>query len=208
MSEILVGELTVPSNYVLIDFENVHPKNLELLAEHPLNVYVFVGENQAKIPFDLADSMQLLGKDARYIKIAGTGQNALDFHIAYYIGLLAAKEPDASFYIISKDKGFDPLVRHLNSKKIHTQRQKDLGEIPFLQLSKTTSVDEQITAIVQNLGGRGQSRPRKVKTLQNTINSLFTKKLNQAELTALVKELQKRKLIVVDQSNVSYKLPH
>ena len=208
MSEIPVGELTVPSNYVLIDFENVQPKNLELLAEHPLKVYVFVGENQAKIPFDLADSMQLLGKDARYIKIAGTGQNALDFHIAYYVGLLAAKEPDASFYIISKDKGFDPLVRHLNSKKIHTQRQKDLGEIPFLQLSKTTSVDEQITAIVKNLGGRGQSRPRKVKTLQNTINSLFTKKLNQAELTALVKELQKRKLIVVDQSNVSYKLPH
>ena len=208
MSEIPVGELTVPSNYVLIDFENVQPKNLELLAEHPLKVYVFVGENQAKIPFDLADSMQLLGKDARYIKIAGAGQNALDFHIAYYVGLLAAKEPDASFYVISKDRGIDPLIRHLISKKIHIQRQKDLGEIPFLQLSKTTSVDEQIAAIVKNLGGRGQSRPRKVKTLQNTINSLFTKKLNQEELTALVKELQKRKLIVVDQSNVSYKLPH
>ena len=198
----------MPSNYVLIDFENVHPKNLELLAEHPLKVYVFVGEYQAKIPFDLADSMQLLGKDARYIRITGTGQNALDFHIAYYVGLLAANEPDASIYIISKDKGFDPLIRHLNSKKVHIQRRKDLGEISFLQLSKTTSVDEQIAAIVKNLGGRGQSRPRKVKTLQNAINSLFTKKLNPAELKALVKELQKRKLIVVDQSNVSYKLPH
>lgn len=198
----------MPSNYVLIDFENVQPKNLELLAKHPLKVYVFVGENQAKIPFDLADSMQILGSDARYIKIAGNGQNALDFHIAYYVGLLAAQEPDASFYIISKDKGFDPLVRYLISKKTHIQRKKDLGEIPFLQLSKTTSVDEQIAAIVKNLGGRGQSRPRKVKTLQNTINSLFTKKLDQKELTALVKELQRRKLIVVDKSHVSYKLAH
>jgi hypothetical protein len=198
----------LPSNYVLIDFENVQPKNLELLAEHPLKVYVFVGENQAKIPFDLADSMQLLGNNARYIKITGTGQNALDFHIAYYVGLLAAKEPDASFFIISKDKGFDPLIRHLTNKKIHIQRQKDLGELPFLQLSKTTSIDEQIAAIVKNLGGRGQSRPRKVKTLQNTINTLFTKKLDQKELAALVQELQKRKLIVVNQSNVSYKLPH
>ena len=81
----------MPSNYVLIDFENVQPKNLELLAEHPLKVYVFVGETQAKIPFDLADSMQLLGNNARYVKITGTGQNALDFHIAYYIGRLAAK---------------------------------------------------------------------------------------------------------------------
>lgn len=198
----------MPSNYVLIDFENVQPKNLELLAEHPLKVYVFVGETQAKIPFDLADSMQLLGNNARYVKITGTGQNALDFHIAYYIGLLAAKEPDASFSIISKDKGFDPLVRHLTGKKVHIQRHKDLGEIPFLQLSGTTSIDEQIAAIVKNLGGRGQSRPRKVKTLQNTINSLFAKKLEQKELKALVNELQKRKLIVVNQSNVSYKLPH
>ena len=198
----------MPSNYVLIDFENVQPKNLELLAEHPLKVYVFVGETQAKIPFDLADSMQLLGNNARYVKITGTGQNALDFHIAYYVGLLAAKEPDASFSIISKDKGFDPLVRHLTGKKVHIQRHKDLGEMPFLQLSGTTSIDEQIAAIVKKLGGRGQSRPRKVKTLQNTINSLFAKKLEQKELKALVNELQKRKLIVVNQSNVSYKLSH
>jgi hypothetical protein len=198
----------VPSNYVLIDFENVQPKNLELLAEHPLKVYVFVGETQAKIPFDLADSMQLLGNNARYVKITGTGQNALDFHIAYYIGLLAAKEPDATFSIISKDKGFDPLVRHLTGKKVHIQRHKDLGEMPFLQLSGTTSIDEQVAAIVKNLGGRGQSRPRKVKTLQNTINTLFAKKLEQKELKALVNELQKRKLIVVNQSNVSYKLSH
>lgn len=197
----------MPSNYVLIDFENVHPKNLELLTKHPFKVYVFVGENQAKIPFDLADSMQLLGKEARYIKITGNGQNALDFHIAYYIGLLATKEPDASFYIISKDRGFDPLVRHLKSQRIRIQRNKDLGEIPVLQLSTTTSVDEQIAAIVKNLGGRGQSRPRKVKTLQNTINALFTKKLDAAELNALVKELQQRRLIVVNQGSVSYKLP-
>ena len=169
---------------------------------------MFVGETQAKIPFDLADSMQLLGNNARYVKITGTGQNALDFHIAYYIGQLAAKEPDASFSIISKDKGFDPLVRHLTAKKIHIHRHKDLGEMPFLQLSVTTSLDEQIAAIVKNLGGRGQSRPRKVKTLQNTINTLFAKKLEQKELKALVHELQKRKLIVVNQSNVSYKLPH
>ena len=46
------------TNYVLIDYENVHPKNLELLLEHPFKVYVFVGDNLAKIPFDLADSMQ------------------------------------------------------------------------------------------------------------------------------------------------------
>ena len=196
------------TNYVLIDYENVHPKNLELLAEHPFKVLVFVGQNQAKIPFDLADSMQLLGKDAQYIKIAGSGQNALDFHIAYYIGELAAAEPDAYFHVISRDKGFDPLIRHLKDRKIRVQREKDLGEIPLLQLPTKASPDEKIAAIVKNLGGRGQSRPRKVKTLQNTINSLFTKKLDEKELNELINEMKKRKLIVVNQNNVSYKLPH
>ena len=67
---------------------------------------------------------------------------------------------------------------------------------------------EKIAAIVKNLGGRGQSRPRKVRTLENTINTLFTRKLEKSELSELIKELQKRKLIVVNQGNVSYKLPH
>ncbi len=196
------------NNYVLIDYENVQPRNLELLSEYPFKVFVFVGQSLAKIPFDLADSMQLLGKDARYIKISGNAKDALDFHIAYYIGELAAKEPDAYFHIISKDKGFDPLIKHLKDRKIRVQREVDLGEIPLLQLSDTTSLDDKIAAIVKNLGGRGLSRPRKVKTLQNTINTLFAKKLDQAELNGLVKELQKRKLIVVNQTNVNYKLPH
>jgi len=196
------------TSYVLIDFENVHPKNLELLTTHPFKVFVFVGASQTKVPFDLADSMQLLGNDARYIKISGNGQNALDFHIAYYVGELAGKDPDAQFHIISKDKGFDPLIAHLRSRKIRIQREKDIGEIPLLRVPTSTSMDEKVAAIVKNLGGRGQSRPRKVKTLENTINTLFTKKLDKNELASLVKELQKRKLIVVKQSNVSYKLPH
>lgn len=196
------------TNYVLIDFENVQPRNLELLAKHPFKVFVFVGANQTKVSFDLADSMQLLGNNAQYIKISGNGQNALDFHIAYYIGELAAKDPDAYFHIISKDKGFDPLIKHLSDRNIRVQREKDLAEIPLLRVPNTSSSDEKIAAIVKNLGGRGQSRPRKVKTLENTINSLFTKKLGKAELASIVKELQKRKLIIVNKGNVSYKLPH
>ncbi len=196
------------TNYVLIDFENVHPKNLELLTRHPFKVFVFVGANQTKVPFDLADSMQFLGNDAKYIKISGNGQNALDFHIAYYVGELAGKDADAQFHIISKDKGFDPLIQHLKSRNIRIRREKDLAEIPMLRVPITTSDDEKISAIVKNLGGRGQSRPRKVRTLENTINTLFTKKLDKNELASIIKELQKRKLIVVNQGNVSYKLPH
>jgi hypothetical protein len=197
----------LPANYVLIDFENVFPKNLELLTRHPFTVLVFVGANQTKVPYDLAEAMQKLGEKARYIKISGNGKNALDFHIAFYLGQLSCQEPEAYFHVISKDAGFDPLIKHLKGRKIRVQREKDLAEIPVLRMSTAKSSDEKIDAIVKNLAGRGPSRPRKVKTLANSINSLFTQKLQEKELTAIIHTLQQEKFIVVKDGNVSYKLP-
>lgn len=195
-------------NYILVDFENVQPNNLEVLKLHPFNVLVFVGANQSKIPFDLATAMQTLGDAGQYIKISGTGKNALDFHIAFYIGELVANDPNAHFHIISRDSGFDSLIKHLKARGIKIQRECDLAEIPVVRMSTATSTDDMISAIVKNLAGRGQSRPRKIKTLSNTINSLFTEKLSEQQLGAIVKDLEQRKYISISNSNVSYQLPH
>ena len=196
------------TNYVLIDLENVQPKNLDLLKGHDFKVMVFVGANQTKLPFDLASALQAFGEKAKYIKIDGNGQNALDFHIAYYIGELCTKEPNSYFHIISKDTGFDPLINHLKSRKIFVQRSRDLSEIPLLKISSTKSIEEKILAIVENLLSRGSSRPRKVTTLTNSVNSLFMKSLEDSELTNIIKALEERKYIVVTQQGaVTYHLP-
>jgi hypothetical protein len=172
-------------------------------------VLVFVGANQSKIPLDLAMVLQKLGERAEYIKIGGQGQNTLDFHIAYYIGQIAERDPNSFFHIISKDTGFDPLISHLKSKKILAQRNTDLTNIPILKISNTTSGEEKIEAILKDLSGRGQSKPRKTATLRNTINSLFLKKLEEDELTGLIEQLtQKGYLTVNQQGSVSYKLPN
>ena len=105
-------------NYVLVDYENVQPKSLALLNGKAFRVLVFLGENQTKIPIDLAKSLQELGKDAEYIQISGNGSNALDFHIAFKIGELCHLEPSAHFHIISKDTGFDPLLKYVKAKGI------------------------------------------------------------------------------------------
>ena len=196
--------MSLSAKYVLVDFENVQPKNLELLGRHPFTVLVFIGANQAKLPRHFVIAMQTLGKAAKYVEIAGSGPNALDFHIAYYIGELAGVDPKARFYVVSKDRGFDPLIRHLKGKKITVARVADVAEIPELRMSKATGNDEKIDAIIKNLQSRGHSRPRKVRTLQNTINALFTEKLNDRELDAIVARLKERKVISVKQDNVSY----
>lgn len=76
-----------------------------------------------------------------------------------------------------------------------------------MRISSATSDDEKVRAIIKNLSGRGHAKPRKVKTLANTINSLFTENLSEGELSSLIKYLQSKKYIVVNESNVSYKLP-
>lgn len=196
----------MPSNYVLIDFENVQPKNLEILENHSFKIYVFVGANQTKVPFDLAETMQKFGENARYIKISGNGKNALDFHIALYLGKLSIQNPEGFFHIISKDTGFDPLVKHLRENKIRAHRENDLAEIPVLQISAASNLEEKIQAIVKNLVGRGQSRPRKIQTLSNTINSLFTENLEEKELEKILKMLQTKKYISINDSRVTYSL--
>ena len=195
------------NNYVLIDFENVQPKNLAILNGHPVKVIVFIGANQAKVPFDLASSLQALGSNAEYVKIGGNGSNALDFHIAFYIGQLAERDQDAYFHIISKDTGFDPLIKHLQERKIFSRRVKDLSDIPLPRIANATSSAEKIAAIVKSLSARGHARPRKVKTLANTINSLFMKTLEESELMSLIEQLRQQQYVVIESGNVSYMPP-
>lgn len=87
------------TNFVLVDFENVQPKNVSLLSGGPFKIKVFLGANQAKLPLEMVRVIQAFGPDAEYIQIDGSGSNALDFHIAYYIGRLAAETPDAYFLL-------------------------------------------------------------------------------------------------------------
>jgi hypothetical protein len=194
------------TNHILIDFENVQPKNLDILKGHNFKVIIFMGEQQTKVPFELVKTMQSLGTDADYIQINGNGPNALDFHIAFYIGSIAAKNNDSYFYIISKDTGFDPLIKHLKSKKIHSQRKKTIAEIPMLKIANSKSKPERVDIIVQFLKTRGNSKPKTLKALTNSVKSLFGQKLNDVESSGLVEELIRRKFVIKNGEKVTYKL--
>ncbi len=195
------------TNYIFVDFENIQPKNLELLKGGPFKIKLFIGHNQTKIPLDVVLSLQPFGLDAEYIKIEGSGPNALDFHIAFYVGQLATEDPSGYFHIISKDTGFDPLIKHLKSKKIFAQREKDISDIPLIKISNANTIEEKIEAVVDNLVKRKSSKPRTYKTLLGTLSSLFTNKLSDSELASLMNELVRRKIVIITEDKVNYNLP-
>ena len=192
---------------MLIDYENVQPSALAALEKEHFQIIVFVGASQTKVNYEIADTLQRLGPKASYVKIAGNGPNALDFHVAFYIGQLAAADPNSFFHIISKDTGFDPLIAHLKSKKIYACRSKDIGDMPIVKAANSKSPAEKLEVVVANLKQRGSSRPRTVKTLTSTISSLFQKALGEEELSSLLKALQKHGFVSVNETKVSYSLP-
>jgi hypothetical protein len=195
------------TNYILIDYENVQPGSLAAVEVEHVRVLVFVGASQSKIAFETANAVQRFGAHAEYVKIVGNGPNALDFHIAFHIGHLAAKDPSAFFHIISKDTGFDPLIQHLKDRKIFASRSKDVADIPLVKAANSATTSEKIDVVLANFRQRGTSKPRTLTTLSSTIHSLFQKRLTEKELAALLQGLQDKGFVTVDDTKVSYALP-
>jgi hypothetical protein len=196
----------VKQNYVLIDYENVQPEAICALDQEYFKVIVFVGATQSKVTYEVAIAMQKLGNKAEYIKITGNGPNALDFHIAFYIGRISAKEPDTYFHIVSKDTGFDPLIAHLKNLKIPVLRSKDVSEIQIVKASTSKTIEDKIIIVIDYLKSRGTAVPKTIKTLTSTIQSVFQKNIPESEQKAIIAALQDQGAIAVIGAKVSYNL--
>lgn len=199
------------THFYLIDLENVQPSQLELLRGD-VRIKIFLGQHQTKIPVELAAAIQAHGPAAEYVKVSGNGPNALDFHVAYYLGRLAVEHPEAAFHIISKDTGFDPLVQHLKSKKISCDRSADVKAAPKSPTPKPPAEAEPAkapTAALERaklyLANLKAAKPAKLATLRNALKAYLGGSLADAELDALLEKLKKANLLRVEAGGkVSY----
>ncbi len=183
------------------------PDQLASLEQDHYRLLIFVGATQAKLPFEVVSAIQRMGERAQYVKISGTGPNALDFHIAFYIGEIAAQDPTAFFHIISKDAGFDPLIRHLKARHIFAARSVSIDEMPLVKVSPKKSADQLTMAFVDSLRQPKSTKPRTDKTLARHIAAFFAKQqLTDAQVVAVVKAMQTAGHIKVIDGKVTYSL--
>jgi hypothetical protein len=194
-------------NHVLIDYENVQPKNLSLLSAPHFRVMVFLGQSLIKLPVELVKAMQALGDRGSYVQISGNGSNALDFHIAYYIGRISTQDPDAFFHIISKDTGFDPLIAHLKEQGILSKRSAAIDGIPVLRSLTEAPRDEQLDAVTRNLQGMAKNKPQRERTLRAMISAWFGNKLAEKDVDRIVAGLIQHNLIAIEDGKLRYSLP-
>lgn len=98
------------STHVLVDWENVQPSDADVrvLVPDVTDVWLFHGPAQTNVDARHAS----FGDRATPVKIARAGKNALDFHLSFYMGYIAARHPDARFVVVSNDKGYLPMLEH------------------------------------------------------------------------------------------------
>ncbi|UHQ20686.1 PIN domain-containing protein [Lysobacter sp. KIS68-7] len=208
----------MPRQYLLVDFENVQPASLGALKPGEWEVRVFHGQHQTKVDVVLARELQPFGVHGDYIPIVGNGKDALDFHIAYYIGKFSTEHPDARFVIVSRDTGFDPLIKHLETKGIACKRvttipakatkaaakaTKPAVKAPAKRAAKKVATPPRFQEVVERLEKMKKARPGTVKTLRSSLAS-FKQPFAEGEIDAMLEALQRAGTLKVEGKKITY----
>ena len=122
----------MPLTHILVDFENTQPKADEVAraAGGERRLWIFRGPGQKKYDAEFAEALLALGEQARVVRCEKSGANALDMHIAFELGRLAAAQaPGAAapaFIVVSKDTDYEPLLQYLRKLGFSARREKTL----------------------------------------------------------------------------------
>lgn len=112
---------SVPGTHVLLDYENVQPTDDELRAMVPdaKQVWVFHGPQQRQVEQRFAS----FGGNVTAVPISKTGKNALDFHLSFYLGYIAARSAASAMVVVSNDKGYEPMLAHAKAMGFAVRQQ-------------------------------------------------------------------------------------
>lgn len=190
---------------LLVDFENVQQIDLSRLDEN-YYVKIFVGASQKNISTDLVINAQNFGTRLEWLKVEGNGSNALDFFIACHLGKVSEKSPSLNCIVLSKDKGFDPLLKYLNKSGLKCKRINSLLELDTKSTAAATTVDEPNYNRVYDVLHKTdkKNRPRKLKTLKQHIISICQNKITQKEADRIIDLLFAKNLISETNNTVTY----
>lgn len=214
---------------LFVDYENVPKVDLSGLPGD-VTVPFFFGASQRTVPTAFLKEALKLGERFVPIDIEGQGKNALDFHIAYYLGEYLKSAPDADCVILSRDKGFDPLVRHLAGRGFKVRRVGTLGDAfgsaepaPARSRAKRTAAARpraetraepahaprhpELDRAVEKLRRMpARNLPQRRKALAATLHSAFARKLDAAAIEHLIDALVRAGRVRVSGTALSYAL--
>lgn len=190
----------MPERILFVDLENV--QRLELAGvPADARIMIFYGITQKKLPEELVVQAQPFGSRLKWVKISGQGPNALDFHIAFYLGQELASHPNAQCAILSRDKGFDPLTRHLQALGRTCHRVSSLKDAFPARTHGQTDDFARLVALLT----KEKARPTKRKGLTGKVKSWFPTLTEELRL-ALIERLFNESRVHESEKVLTYEL--
>lgn len=123
-----IPQSTVVANLLLVDFESVQRVDMSILDDN-YRAIIFVGALQNPPRAARNPSTAHRFSRVEFQHVEGSGRNALDFHIACYLGRVYETARSTTCIVISKDKGYDPLLLHLTQRGMACRRVEDMHDL-------------------------------------------------------------------------------
>ena len=172
-------------NYVYIDYENAG-NNIKEYPKINGKYFFFVGFNQKSFP----EPKLQPGDKKKVIKLPACGNNAADFIIAYNLPKYDHLK-DVRHFILSKDKGFDILISHVNQMR----NREAVTRIENLDAFQNAYNDNYEKA-VRNLSKIEKvRRPKKERTLLSYLKTLFPTE-SESQINSIVQQMNESKFVI------------
>lgn len=187
-------------NRVFVDFENKPTLCPDVVGRRNILLTVFCGAKQLELKPVHKKVVQTNQNEPTIINVTTVGKNALDFVLAHYLGRAVEAHPSSCFHIISADKGYDALVKHLKEEKVRIHRHDSFeafrhwGRGSSIESSESAKgkrkvPDNHLTAAVKGLRKCARNRPAKRKTLAKFFRSSIGLDLTKQEAQDLINQL-------------------
>lgn len=198
--------MSEPFTYlVFVDFENVPNIDLGVVAGKSAHVTLLIGKNQKSLAVSLVQQIRRLTAQVDLVEVGGSGRNALDLTLAYYLGRSASRLPQSHFCIVSKDKDFDPLVSHLQRENIQVDRVDSFAALPFLPRPRKAApapakppIDRHAKVVARLMNPANAARPSSRTALLAHIKTALGKEASDAKGEEILLELTARKGLTID----------
>jgi hypothetical protein len=208
-----VEELMPGINHVFVDYENMRRVDSSVFDTEGTTFTLLLGPQNRTLNVELVERLIARAAAVELVRIEEPGRNAVDFALTYYLGKKVMSDPTAQFTLISKDTGYDPLIKHLRGRNIQVSRREDFdtpadgSERPVSSTKVTlrpkllavatmreetpdATATSLIARVLAHLRRNANSRPKRQKTLTRQLASQFLKGAPGAEVERLIATLE------------------
>lgn len=79
-------DLPPPLDHVFVDYENVQALDISVIGGKGVTFTLLLGSQERKLDVELVGQLFAHAASVELVRLAASGNNALDFTLAYYIG--------------------------------------------------------------------------------------------------------------------------